>query len=187
MKRYSLFSTPVGDCGIAWIGDLVVATHLPERTSSQTADRLAARTGATKGRPTTAIRRAVRSITSLLEGERTDLGFIACDFSAIDPFAAKVFAETRAIPAGETLNYGQIASRLGDRRLARRVGGALGRNPFPIIVPCHRVIGANGRLTGFSAHGGVATKLTLLSIEGAFSSEPQGLFGRLPFALKSAR
>ena len=85
-----------------------------------------------------------QAITALLEGERTDLTFIACDFSNVDPFAAEVYTITRAIPAGETRTYGAIALQIGDAQLARDVGQALGRNPFPIIVPCHRVIGANG-------------------------------------------
>ncbi len=184
MARFSLFPTPVGDCGIAWNGDMVVATYLPEKTSAETAARLAARTGATQGAPPAHIRRVIRSITALLDGNRTDLSFIACDFSGVDPFAEKVYAVTRAIPAGETLTYGDIATRLGDKRFAQRVGQELGRNPFPIIVPCHRVVGANGRLTGFSAHGGVETKLKLLAIEGASIGEPQGLFGHLPMAVK---
>lgn len=187
MARFSLFPTPVGVCGIAWNGDTVVATCLPEKTSADTAARLAARTGATRGAPPSHIRRAIRSITALLEGKRSDLSFIACDFIGCDPFAEEVYAATRAIPSGETLTYGDIASRLGDKRFAQRVGQELGRNPFPIIVPCHRVVGANGRLTGFSAHGGVETKLKLLGIEKASIGEPQGLFDHLPLAVKPGR
>jgi len=187
MGHFSLFPTPVGDCGIAWHGDTVVATHLPEMSSSATAARLAARTGATRGEPPAAIHRAIQSIRALLEGERTDLSFIPCDFSGIDPFAENVYTITRIIPAGGTLTYGDIASQLGDKRLARNVGQALGRNPFPIIIPCHRVVGAKGRLTGFSAHGGTETKLKLLAIEKASLGEPQGLFGHLPMATKPQR
>jgi len=187
MVRFVLFPSPLGDCGIAWYGDTVVATQLPELTSAATATRLAARTGATLGEPPVCIRRAIRSITALLEGERTDLSFVACDFSELDPFAGKVYTATRAIPPGETLTYGAIASQIGDKQLARKVGQVLGRNPFPIIVPCHRVVGADGRLTGFSACGGVETKLKLLTFEGAFIGEAQGLFGHLPMAVKPQR
>ncbi|TQV78915.1 methylated-DNA--[protein]-cysteine S-methyltransferase [Exilibacterium tricleocarpae] len=183
----TLFPTPVGDCGIAWYGDKVIATCLPEVASAATAARLTARTGSKWGEPPARIRRAIRSITGLLEGKRTDLSFIVCDFSGVGPFPKKVYAATRTIPAGETLTYGDIASRLGDKLLARKVGQVLGRNPFPIIVPCHRVIGANGRLTGFSAHGGTETKLKLLTIEGASIGEQQGLFGHLPMAAKPRR
>jgi methylated-DNA-[protein]-cysteine S-methyltransferase len=184
MAHFSLFPTALGDCGIAWSSDTVVATRLPEKSAADTGGHLAARTGATKGAPPPAIQRAIASITALLEGERTDLAFIACDFSSIDPFATKVYAATRAIPAGETLTYGAIAVQLGDKLLAQNVGQALGRNPFPIIVPCHRVIGANSKLTGFSANGGVETKLRMLAIEGARIDSAPGLFGYLPLAVK---
>ena len=184
MVHFSLFRTPLGDCGIAWCNDAVVATHLPEESSADTGRRLAARTGATKGEPSSVIRRAIASMTALLEGKGTDLTSIVCDFDGIDPFAAQVYAATRAIPAGETSTYGAIASQLGDKRLARDVGQALGRNPLPIIVPCHRVIGAGGRLTGFSAAGGIATKLRMLAIEGAQVGGAPGLFDDLPLAAK---
>ena len=187
MAHFSLFPTPLGDCGIAWCGDVIVATHLPEESSADTGRRLAARTGATKGEPSSVIRRAIASMTALLEGEGTDLTFIACDFGGIGPFAAQVYAATRAIPTGETSTYGAIASQLGDTRLARDVGQALGRNPLPIIVPCHRVLGAGGRLIGFSAAGGVATKLRMLAIEGAQLGGAPGLFDDLPLAAKPRR
>ena len=179
MVHFTLFPTPLGNCGIAWRGDTVVATHLPQETSAATAVRLAARAGASKGEPPPAIQRAIGSITALLEGAKTDLDDIVCDFSGVEPFAARVYAATRAIPPGETRTYGAIALQLGAKQLAQRVGRALGRNPLPIIVPCHRVIGANGKLTGFSAYGGVETKLRMLGIEGARIGETPGLFDQL--------
>ncbi len=179
-----LFPTALGDCAIAWRGDLVIATSLPDRSRPATAERLTRRTGAIEGDPPPAIRRAMAAITALLTGERTDLGFIACDVGALDPFAAEVYAATRSIPPGETTTYGALASRMGGRHLAQRVGQILGRNPFPIIVPCHRVMGANGGLTGFSAEGGVKTKLRMLVIEGARIGDAPTLFGDLPLAAK---
>ncbi|MCM0019240.1 MAG: methylated-DNA--[protein]-cysteine S-methyltransferase [Tagaea sp.] len=184
MSYFSLFPTALGDCGIAWRGETVVATCLPGKNAAATSHRLAARSGATKGEPPPAIERAIAGIAALLDGDKTDLAFIACDFDGIEPFAAQVYALTRAIPAGTTATYGAIALRLGDKRLARRVGQALGRNPFPIVVPCHRVIGADDKLTGFSANGGTATKLKMLAIEGARIGEAPGLFGDLPAAIK---
>lgn len=180
-RRFSLFATALGDCGIAWRGDVVVATHLPERNSIATSQRLAARALAAEGDPPAAIRRAMAAITALLDGHRTDLSQIPCDFSAVQPFATKVYRAARAIPAGQTQTYGEIASQLGDRQLAQSVGRALGRNPFPIIVPCHRVLGANGKLTGFSAFGGVDTKLRMLAIEGAQIGKTPGLFDNQPW------
>ncbi|WP_299866276.1 methylated-DNA--[protein]-cysteine S-methyltransferase [uncultured Hoeflea sp.] len=182
--HFSLFPTPLGDCGIAWCGDMVVATRLPDQSSAETSRKLAARTGGARGEPPPSIQRAIEAMTALLEGEPTDLTFIACDFGGAEPFAVEVYAATRAIPAGETSTYGAIASQLGDKQLSRSVGQALGRNPVPIIVPCHRVIGAGGKLTGFSAAGGVATKLRMLAIEGAQIGEAPGLFGDLPLATK---
>lgn len=183
--HFAPFPTVLGDCGIAWRGDTVVGTRLPDESAARTGERLAARTGATIGEPPHAIRRAIASITALLDGEHEDLTFIACDFGRIDPFAIRVYEITRAIAPGETLTYGAIARQLGGLQFARNVGQALGRNPFPIVVPCHRVMGANGRLTGFSATGGVATKLRMLAIERARIGEMPGLFDELPLPMKA--
>ena len=184
LKHFSLFPTPLGECGIAWRAEAIVATHLPEETSAATAARLVARTGASEGQPPSEIRRAIGSMTSLLEGDRIDLSWIVCDFGAVDPLSEKVYNAVRAIPPGQTLTYGAIALQLGDKRLAQNVGRILGRNPLPIIVPCHRVIGANGKLTGFSAYGGIDTKLRMLAIENARIGDAPGLFDDLPLAVK---
>jgi methylated-DNA-[protein]-cysteine S-methyltransferase len=181
----TLFATAIGHCGVAWRGKVVSATHLPEASDTETIRRLAARAGdPPQTDPPDAIRRAISAMASLLSGERTDLSFIACDFNAVEQLAARIYDVARTIPPGETLTYGAIAERLGDRLLAQAVGRALGRNPFPIIVPCHRVMGAAGKLTGFSAKGGVATKLRMLAIEGATIGEAPGLFGDLPLAVR---
>ncbi len=142
------------------------------------------RTGGTPGAPQASIAEAIAAITALLGGGRTDLSGIDCDFSAVSPFDAGVLRAARAVPAGQTTTYGALATTLGDPALARRVGQALGRNPLPIIVPCHRIMGADGRLVGFSARGGVALKLQMLTIEGAPVGGGAGLFDDLPLALK---
>jgi methylated-DNA-[protein]-cysteine S-methyltransferase len=180
--HWALFPTSLGDCGVAWRDDVVVATQLPLDTRDAAVRRLITRTGGVLAVPTHIIRHAISSITSLLEGHRTDLTCIACDFSGLEPLAAKVYAVTRAIPAGETRTYGSIAQELGDKRLAQQVGQMLGRNPFPIIVPCHRVLGANGKLVGFSADGGVNTKLRMLQIERARIGQAPTLFDDAPDA-----
>ncbi len=97
------------------------------------------------------IEAVVEDIQRLLRGERRDLSAVALDMSAVPDFDRRVYVETRSIPPGETLTYGDIASRLGDSDLSRGVGQALGRNPFAIIVPCHRVLAAGGKSGGFSA------------------------------------
>jgi methylated-DNA-[protein]-cysteine S-methyltransferase len=95
----------------------------------------------------------------------------------VPEFHAKVYIIVRAIPPGETLTYGEVAAHLGDKRLAQQVGAALGKNPWPIIVPCHRVTAAGGKLGGFSARGGAMTKLKLLEIECAKAAGQGDLFG----------
>ena len=102
-----------------------------------------------------------------MTGKPVDLLDAPIDIARVPEFNARVYAIARAIPPGETLTYGEIATRLGDRLLARDVGAAMGANPWPIVVPCHRVTAAGGKLGGFSARGGVNTKLKLLTIEGA--------------------
>lgn len=113
------------------------------------------------------VQRAVEAITSLLDGKGTDLAFVTLDMDGVPDFHRRVYEVARTIQPGSTLTYGEIAGRLGDPGSARAVGQALGRNPFVLVVPCHRVLAAHGRTGGFSANGGTSTKLTLLAIEGA--------------------
>jgi methylated-DNA-[protein]-cysteine S-methyltransferase len=110
-------------------------------------------------------------MTSLVAGEPIDLTGVQIDLSKAPSFHQRVYEITRAIPPGHTRTYGEIASELGDLSASRAVGQALGRNPVPLIVPCHRVLAAAGRSGGFSANGGVALKHELLAIEGALPRE----------------
>ena len=98
------------------------------------------------------------------------------DMASVPAFDRRVYEVARTIPPGSTLTYGEIATRLGDVGEARRVGRALGRNPFAIVVPCHRVVAAGGKLGGFSASGSIVTKLRLLTIEGAPTNGTLPLF-----------
>jgi methylated-DNA-[protein]-cysteine S-methyltransferase len=125
-------------------------------------------------------------VIALLRGEPRDLADIVIDDARISAFNRKVYAIARTIPPGRTMTYGEIAERLGDKLLARDVGTALGENPTPIIMPCHRVLAADGKTGGFSAPGGVATKLRLLTIEGAQPGGPT-LFERLPLVAPGGR
>ena len=122
----------------------------------------------------------------LAEGEPRDLTHVTIDTDGVADFNRRVYAIARTIPPGATLSYGEIAERLGDRNLARDVGQALGQNPIPIIVPCHRVLAAGGKVGGFSAPGGIVTKLRLLTIEGAQPNGPT-LFDRLPLQVPRRR
>lgn len=186
--RLALFDTALGVCGVAWREAGLVATHLPAASEDETRRALAARVGgAREAAPPPAIEKAMADIVRLLAGEKPTLADIVLDETGLDPFRAKVYALARAIPPGETRTYGDLAKDLGDKSLAQAVGQALGANPWPIVVPCHRVLGAGGKLTGFSAPGGVATKVRMLSIEGARIGEGPGLFGELPLAARPGR
>ena len=112
----------------------------------------------------------------MLRGERTDLGAIRIDDSRLDPFDRRVYAAARAIAPGRVVSYAELAARVGPDATAREVGQSLGRNPFPIVVPCHRIVAAGGELGGFSAPGGAATKRRLLTIEDARRDGVDDLF-----------
>jgi len=173
---YTTFATAVGSCGIAWNDSGVVGLQLPEATEAATRRRLVRRhPEARPCHPTPAIQDVIDAVVALLAGERREMSGVALDMSVVPEFNRRVYEAARRIPAGSTSTYGAIAVELGDRALARDVGEALGHNPFPIVVPCHRVVAADGRLGGFSANGGVATKRKLLLIEGA-PSVPPSLF-----------
>jgi methylated-DNA-[protein]-cysteine S-methyltransferase len=172
---YTLFDTAIGRCGIAWSERGVSSVQLPEGRDDDTRARLLRRSpGIPEAAPPADVRRAIEGIVALLRGEARDLSDVALDMEGVPAFPRSVYEVTRGIPPGATLTYGDIAARLGEPGAARAVGRALGENPFPIVVPCHRVLAAGGRTGGFSAPGGVATKLRLLSIEGAQRSLPLG-------------
>jgi len=170
MKTHSsaVFETAIGSCGIAWGDAGVTGFQLPERDAATTRRRMSARfPEAVEAVPPSEVRRGIDAIVALLRGECVDLAFVPLDMEGIPEFHQRVYEVARTIPAGATLTYGELARRLGDPGAARAVGQALGRNPFAVIVPCHRVTAARGKTGGFSASGGRVTKLTLLAIEGA--------------------
>lgn len=174
---FTLFDTAIGRCAIAWGGGGIAGVQLPEKCDADTRARLLQRfPDATETLPPPSVQRALDGIVALLRGEASDLDAIPLDMDGVPPFHARVYAAARAIPPGATLTYGEIAARLGAPGAARAVGQALGRNPFAIIVPCHRVLAAGGKLGGFSANGGTATKVRLLSIEGAAATGTPALF-----------
>ena len=122
------------------------------------------------------VRDAAEAITRLLGGEPVRLTDVVLSDATVEPFARRVYEATRSIGPGETTTYGAIARTLGDPAAARAVGAALGANPFPVVVPCHRVLAADGSLHGFSAPGGIATKRLMLELEGAPGFTQQALF-----------
>jgi methylated-DNA-[protein]-cysteine S-methyltransferase len=170
---YTLFETPVGHCALAWNAGGLVAVQLPERSSAATEARLRRRfPGAAAQPPPRAVRDALTAIVKLLRGGPDTLAAIPLDLSRCSPFHRRVYEIARTIPPGETWTYGELAARAGSPGAARAVGQAMARNPFPLIVPCHRVTGAHGWAGGFSAHGGVSTKFRLLRIEGGAAELP---------------
>jgi methylated-DNA-[protein]-cysteine S-methyltransferase len=177
MISYALFETVIGWAGVAWSEAGLAAVHLPER-DAEIARRSFLRRfpEAAPAEHTPEVEQAIAGIRALLAGEAADLTAVRLDLSRTPEFHARVYEVARAIPPGETLTYGEIAERLGDKLLARDVGQALGKNPWPIVVPCHRVTAAGGKLGGFSARGGAQTKLKLLAIEGATAAAQGDLF-----------
>ena len=183
-RGYALFETAIGRCGIVWSERGIGGVQFPEGSDQATRKRLLRRhPNAHEAAPPEAVRRTIADIAALLAGERRDLGDAVLDWAAVPDFNRRVYDIARAIPPGSTLSYGEVAERLGDRNLARDVAQALGQNPFPIVVPCHRVMAAGGKTGGFSAPGGVRTKLRLLSIERAQPGGPT-LFAELPLAVQ---
>jgi methylated-DNA-[protein]-cysteine S-methyltransferase len=163
---FALFDTEVGRCGVAWSAGGIAGVQLPEGSDAAMRARLHRRfPGARETPPPAEVERAIEAMGALLRGESSELRSIALDLDGVAEFERSVYEVARTIPPGTTLSYGEIAQRLGAPGTAREVGQALGRNPFPIVVPCHRVVAAGGRLGGFSARGGAVTKRRLLSVE----------------------
>ncbi len=169
---YHLFDTAFGVAGLAWRGAAVVAVSFPgdDRAAAAACLRRHA-PDAVEMPPPPAVEKTCRDVADLFAGGRPDFSGVDLDDEGAPAFERDVWTLTRAIPMGETRTYGDIAKDLGDVAFSQRVGQALGRNPFPVIVPCHRVVGAGGAMTGFSATGGVEAKRRLLKLEGALPPE----------------
>jgi methylated-DNA-[protein]-cysteine S-methyltransferase len=159
------FGTAIGTCGVEWSETGITRIHLP-----------GPRVHGAEPEPPRPVRAAIEGMVALLAGERRGLTRVVLDERGIDPFRRAVFAATRAIGPGTTASYGEIAHAIGAPGAARAVGAALGSNPFPIVVPCHRILAADGALTGFSAPGGITTKRRMLEIEGAPGFTQEALF-----------
>lgn len=165
---FTIFATAIGDCAIAWNAVGLIGVWLPEASPGRLRLRIARRhPGAAEAQPQSRSADAVAAIMALLRGERTELCAIRIDDAKLDGFDRRVYAAARTIPPGRVVTYAALAERVGGMASARAVGQSLGRNPFPLVVPCHRVVAASGKLGGFSAPGGTATKRRLLTLEDA--------------------
>jgi methylated-DNA-[protein]-cysteine S-methyltransferase len=176
-QNYALFDTAIGVCGIEWGPRGINGVQLPMGDRDKTVARIRQRHAEIEeAAPTTDVKRAIDRIVSLLAGKPDDLADIALDLDGVPDFNRGVYDIARKIPPGKTMTYGDIAKKLGGVELSRDVGQALGRNPCPIVVPCHRVLAAGNKPGGFSARGGVSTKLKMLAIEGAAVNHTPSLF-----------
>jgi methylated-DNA-[protein]-cysteine S-methyltransferase len=155
------FQTALGTCGVTWSDAGLTGVLLPD-----TRMRTQGAAHESEAVPD-AVRDAVAAIVALLDGERIDLRWVLLDEGGIDAFRRRVYAAAREILPGATASYGDVARAIGKPDAPRAVGHALGENPFPVVVPCHRVLSSTGALHGFSAPGGIATKRCMLEIEGA--------------------
>jgi methylated-DNA-[protein]-cysteine S-methyltransferase len=174
---YALFDTAIGPCAVVWGEAGLRGTFLPESDPERTRARVARKfPDSVEAEPSAEVGAAIEGMAALLRGEAADLMDVRLDTAGMDPFHLRAAAVARTIPPGQTMTYGQIASRLGEPHAAQAVGQAMGKNPFPIIVPCHRVVAAGGRTGGFSAPGGARTKLRMLEIEGALNADALPLF-----------
>jgi methylated-DNA-[protein]-cysteine S-methyltransferase len=170
---FALFATPIGRCGIAWRDGRVRGVQLPEGSEAATRARLGALfPEAREVAPPDDLARVIDDIVALLEAREIDLAGIDLDMDGVAAFHQRVYAVVRAIPPGTTLTYGEVAVRAGSPGSARAVGQAMAKNPFAPVVPCHRVVAASGKVGGFSAAGGIGTKLQLLAIEGGPGVQP---------------
>ncbi|MGQ0443976.1 MAG: methylated-DNA--[protein]-cysteine S-methyltransferase [Beijerinckiaceae bacterium] len=164
---FTLFDTAIGGCAIAWSASGIGCVQLPEATLQKTRARVRQRfPRAREEAPPSEVVRVQDAIAAYLRGEPAGLSFVLLDMDPVPPFHRRVYEAARCIPRGATMTYGALAAKAGAAGSARAVGQALARNPFAIVVPCHRVVAAGGGIGGFSANGGVVTKSRLLAIEG---------------------
>jgi methylated-DNA-[protein]-cysteine S-methyltransferase len=175
-QAYTIFDTAIGRCGIAWGHAGIVGVQLPEAREIETRKRLfKLYPDAREMRPPPNAEAAIEGIVALLRGEMGDFSDVTLDMGGIHVFDQRVYQITRQITRGETLTYNEVAVRMGTPSAVRSVAQAILRNPFVIIVPCHRVLEAGGYADKISAHGGLISKRRLLSIEGTGSPSSKTL------------
>src|SRR5438045_693953 len=166
-----LFETRAGPVRLRWNERGLCAIEMPEMSPRQLRAELVEENGS----PPEFVREAARTLKAHLGGEKADLSRLPLDLSLLAPFQRQVYQAVRTLPRGRTATYGEIAARLGKPGASRAVGQALGRNPFLVVVPCHRVLAAGGAPGGFSAPGGVVAKQRLLELEGVRIEVDHGL------------
>jgi methylated-DNA-[protein]-cysteine S-methyltransferase len=182
-EHYCVFDTAIGPCGIAWSERGVTRFQLPEANRDRTETRLRGRArGATPGTPPAPIAQVIEQVRRYFAGERIDFSSVPLDLRGLEPFDRTVCEAARGVGWGETTTYGALAERAGFPGEPRDVGQAMGHNPVPLIIPCHRVLAAGNKVGGFSAYGGTATKERMLALEGVRLGD-----GQLALPLEPAR
>ncbi len=170
--KYALIETAIGVMGMGWTDVGVARFALPSADADSTRRRMAR-----DGEPAEPDAALSARIIAYAEGEHVEFDDVPLDLAGLPDFAVAVYRDILGLRWGDTTTYGEIARRLGDVQLSRAVGQALGANPIQLIVPCHRVLAAGGKYGGFSAPGGVDSKLRMLRLEGAAVDPPQMAFG----------
>jgi methylated-DNA-[protein]-cysteine S-methyltransferase len=174
--HHCLFDTAIGPCGVAWSERGLTALQLPEADRAATERRLTAKSASSGAAdPPPWVQAVIADIARYLAGERIDFSAVAVDLAGVDPFRRTLYETMRAIGWGSTTTYGELAREAGlrDPEAARDVGQAMGQNPLPLVIPCHRVVAAGKKIGGFSAYGGTLTKERLLALEGADGDAPR--------------
>jgi methylated-DNA-[protein]-cysteine S-methyltransferase len=171
---YLIFETAAGFCGIAWNSIGVTRFQLPTRSPEATKRILLRRApGAKPGAPTPEVAEAIAAVKRYFEGEQMDFSGVRLDLGGQDPFFERIYQAARRVEWGHTTTYGALAKELGaGPEAARDVGVAMARNPVALIIPCHRVLAAGGKVGGFSAPGGSAAKKRMLALEGVRLDPP---------------
>ncbi|HEY8290738.1 MAG TPA: methylated-DNA--[protein]-cysteine S-methyltransferase, partial [Acetobacteraceae bacterium] len=173
--QYLIFETVSGFCGIAWNDVGITRFQLPAK-SAEMAERSLLRgvPGAQPGNPTPEVTEAIVAAKHYFEGKETDFSDFKLDLGDQDAFFKQIYAAARQVGWGRTTTYGTLAKELGaGPEFARDVGQAMARNPVPLIIPCHRVLAAGGKVGGFSAPGGSAAKMHMLELEGVHVVPPR--------------
>jgi methylated-DNA-[protein]-cysteine S-methyltransferase len=179
-RGYGIFDSTVGRCGIAWDASGILGVQLPEAREMETRRRMLRQyPDARELRPPLNAEIAIDGIAALLRGKPCDFSDVVLDMNGMPPFNRRIYEYARTIPRGKTITFAELAKRLGASGAAHAIGQAIGRNPFTVLVPCHRVLAADGETVSFCMNGGTISRRRLLSLEGALTKSGPTLFDAL--------
>ncbi|MBD8064361.1 MGMT family protein [Devosia sp. PTR5] len=173
---FAIASTDLGEFGFGWSSKGIARLNLPGEPAVSIAERFVG-LGYSAAVPPEAVSELIQEVRRYCEGQKVEFQHVALDLTGVSPFYQRVYARLRELGWGKTTTYGDLAAELGDVRLARAIGQAMGANPVPLIIPCHRVLASSGKPGGFSAPGGTSSKLRMLALEGVQPGAPIGQLG----------